>query len=419
MVSERKKGDRVDLDPGNGEGIGSLGKGEEKDGVFVNSSTEKAQVSTIAALTMVHFIADFYTGFINPLIPVFVDHFSLTLTQVGWIAGVNRFLAFVVQPPIGYLADRYRTRFFILGGPLIVIVFTSLLGWAPNFPALLCFVALGSVGSSMFHPTIAGMISTYAGRHVGFSMSVFNMGGTLAFGVGPLFISWYVSRYGISQMHWVMGIGLPVMAFLALHLPFPKCEGLSKMGLMGALREVFGDVWKSILIIWIIMTLRAFVSQSLLTYLPVYYAQKGYSLLSIGMVVSFFTISGAVSGLLAGKLSDRFGYRPIFWVTHVATPGCILMMLYLPAQWLYVTTCMTGFFALAILPVGLALAQELAPKGKSMASSLMMGLALGTGGILTPITGKLADMFGILTVMNWVALAPLAALALVMLLPKR
>jgi hypothetical protein len=48
-------------------------------------------------LTLVHFTGDFHTSFINPLFPVFVDKFGLTLTQIGIIAGVVDLLAFVIQ----------------------------------------------------------------------------------------------------------------------------------------------------------------------------------------------------------------------------------------------------------------------------------------------------------------------------------
>jgi len=96
--------------------------------------------------------------------------------------------------------------------------------------------------------------------------------------------------------------------------------------------------------IWMIMALRAFVSQSILTYLPVHYARLGYSLVSIGGVISAFTIAGAISGLIAGHLSDRIGHKPIFYTTHVITPICILLMLHLPGPWIYISSFLTGFF---------------------------------------------------------------------------
>ncbi len=372
----------------------------------------------IFALTLVHFTGDFYSSFLNPLMPAFVDHFGLTLTQVGIITGISRFLAFVVQPPIGYIADHYKTRVFILGGPFLVITLTSLMGIAPTFWILILLVAVGSIGSSMFHPSVAGMISTYSGRNLGFSLSVFNMGGTLAFGVGPMFITWFVATYGLQSMPVTMIPGLITMIYLYVIVPSPKCEGLKDFGLIGSLREVFGAVWKPILMIWLIMASRAFVSQSLLTYLPVHYARQGHSLVSIGGVVSLFTIAGAFSGLIAGHLSDRIGFKPVFYGAHLLTTPAIYLMMHTSGTWLYLHAFITGCFALATLPLGVALAQKLAPKGKSMASSLMMGFALGTGGVMTPITGKLADIFSIAPVLNVIAVVPVLTMVLIYLLPE-
>jgi len=64
------------------------------------------------------------------------------------------------------------------------------------------------------------------------------------------------------------------------------------------------------------------------------------------------------------------------------------------------------------------MAQKLAPGGKSMASSLMMGLAWGIGGVLIPIAGKLCDIFGIKPVLSIIALVPFITLWLIRLLPK-
>jgi len=135
-------------------------------------------------------------------------------------------------------------------------------------------------------------------------------------------------------------------------------------------------------------------------------------------VVSLFTIAGAFSGLIAGHLSDRIGFKPGFYGAHLLTTPAIYVMLNVPGNWLYLNTFITGAFALATLPLGVALAQKLAPKGKSMASSLMMGFAIGTGGVMTPITGKLADMFSIAPVLNVIAILPVLTIALIYLLPK-
>ncbi len=373
----------------------------------------------IFSLTLVHFIGDFYASFVNPLLPLFADRFFLTLTEVGLITGISRILAFVVQPSVGYIADRYRRRIFVLGGPLLVILFIPLTGVAPSFLILLLFISLGSTGQSMFHPPCAGIVSTYSGRHLGLSMSVFILGGTLAFGIGPLFITSYVQSYGLDATPLTMVIGLAVMAFLFMTVPNPGREGFVTLGFIGSIKEVLGGVWKSIVLIWLVMVLRAFVGQSFLTFVPILYAKENYSLVSIGTIVSLFTVGGAISGLLAGHLSDRIGYKPIFFVSYILSALCLYLLLIVPGDWVYLSAFFAGFMVLASLPLGVAMAQELAPGGRSMVSSFMMGLAFGAGGMMTPLTGRLADIFSIRSALACVAIVPLLATGFIALFPGK
>jgi FSR family fosmidomycin resistance protein-like MFS transporter len=381
--------------------------------------TMGANSKVIFALSLVHFTGDFYAAFLTPLLPLFVDKLGLTLTQVGLLAGISRFLAFVVQPSAGYVADHYHTRIFILGGPLLATVFMPLIGVAPSYVVLLFFVSMGSIGVSMFHPPAAGMVSQYAGSRFGLSMALFNLGGTLSFGLGPIFIAFFVHYWGLESSPVTMVFGLVLMAFLYKIVPVPTTEGLGNLGFMGSIKEAFGEVWKPIFILWAVMVLRSFVGQVYMTFLPIYYAHEGFSLLSIGTIVSIFTVAGALSGVAAGHFSDRFGFKPIFFLSHgIATP-CLYLLLLLPGDWAYASAFLAGFFVMASLPLGVTMAQEIAPKGKSMVSSLMMGLAWGTGGMMTPLAGKLADLFSIRPVLAALAVIPLLSVGLIAMLPER
>lgn len=378
----------------------------------------KPNSKIIFALSLVHFTGDFYASFLNPLLPLFVDKLGLTLAQVGFLTGFNRFLAFVVQPSAGYIADHYKTRFFVLGGPLLAAVFMSLIGVAPSYLMLVLFVSLGSVGVSMFHPTSAGMVSQYSGPHLGRAMSLFNLGGTLAFGLGPIFIASFVHASSLECSPYAMIFGLALVAVLYKVVPLPSSEGLGRLGFIGSIKEVFGAVWKPIFLIWAIMVLRSFSGQAFMTFLPIYYNHQGFSIPAIGAIISIFTVAGALSGVLAGHLSDRVGSRPVFFASHaLATPSLVLLLI-LPGQWSYAGAFLAGFFVMASLPLGVTMAQELAPKGKSMVSSLMMGLAWGVGGMMTPLAGKMADVFSIRPVLAVLAIVPFMTLALIAMLPK-
>lgn len=381
------------------------------------TSPAKANIRVLFALTLVHFTGDFYSAFTSPLFPLFVEKMGLSLTQVGLIAGINRFLAFIVQPMAGYYSDRYETRIFVLMGLLMPVVFIPLSGIATGFWTLLLAVALGSVGSSMFHPSVTGMVPLYSGGNAGFAMSVFNTGGTLAFGVGPLFVTWYAARYGLSALPVTMVLGLSVFVYVYFAVPQPQSEGMRHLGFFGAVRESLGDAWKIIALIWVVMFLRALVGQSFLTFMPVLYVQKGFSIVSAGLIFSLFTMAGTASGLLAGHFSDRIGFKPVFLFSHAVMAPILYLFLKMEGGWVYLGAILSGAAVLASLPIGVVMAQTLAPRGRSMVASLMMGFAYGLGGMLSPVVGKLADLSSIQTVLTWITVIPLATLPIIACFP--
>ena len=380
--------------------------------------TLKTQWKILIALSLVHFSGDFYSSFVSPLFPVFMDKMGLSLAQVGLLAGVSRFLMFIVQPMSGYWADRHPSRSFILIGLIMPIFFIPLAGLTTGFYGLMFCIVIGSTGSSLFHPPVTGMVPLYAGRKLGLAMSIYNTAGTLAFSVGPIFITWYVTRFGLRAMPVTMAIGLLVWIYFYWVIPKPQGDGMAQYGFLETLRQTLGNVWQPILLIWIVMVLRALVGQSLMTFMPVLWVQRGHTIVSAGVLFSIFTFSGTVAGVLCGHLSDRMGYKRLLWITHGFMTPFLLMFLLAPGKWVYPATILAGGFNMASLPLGVVMAQKIAPKGRSMVASLMMGLAFGTGGIVSPIVGKLGDMFTIQSVLMVLVCIPVLSLIPIYLIPE-
>jgi FSR family fosmidomycin resistance protein-like MFS transporter len=236
----------------------------------------------------------------------------------------------------------------------------------------------------------------------------------LAFSLGPVFIAWFVVTFGLSAMPLTMLIGFCALIYLFYTVPVPESEGFKYLGFIGSIKETLGHVWKPLVLIWIIMVVRASIGQSFLTFIPVLLSERGYSLISIGLITSIFIIAGTVSGLAAGFLSDRIEFKKIFYAAHVMMLPALLFFLRASGNWVYVGAALSGFFVLATLPIGVVMAQKLAPKGRSMVASLMMGFAYGLGGALT---GKLSDIYSIPTVLFYVSFVPLAKIVLIYFLP--
>ena len=382
------------------------------------TDTTPINKKAIFALFLIHFIGDFFQSFIRPLLPVLADKFDLNLTQVGMITGLATFMAFLIQPFFGYLADRYRTRLILVVGSFAGAICIPLVGIAPYFWLVLLLIGLGSISSAIYHPTAAGMVSVYAGRRTGLAMSVFGLGGTLGFTLGPIVCSGYVTLMGLQRLPVLTAFGVVVFGVLFIMIPAAGAAGYSRSDFFGSLQESLGEVWKPVLLIWSIACSRAFVEQALLTFIPVLTAAEGHSLVAVGSILSLFTVGGSVSAIVCGHLVDRVGFRPIYFFSLAFSSPCILLFIHAADWQVYPFAFLSGFLLLATLFPAVALAQKVAPKGRSLVSSIVMGLALGTAGLLMPFTGRLADAFGIRAVLYCAALIPLAALVGVRYLPE-
>ena len=77
-----------------------------------------------------------------------------------------------------------------------------------------------------------------------------------------------------------------------------------------------------------------------------------------------------------------------------------------------------GFFLPSTLPVNITFAHQIAPVSAATVSSLMMGVAWGTGGFCVPLIGALADRIGIEHALTLMAFLPLAGALCALPLPR-
>jgi MFS transporter, FSR family, fosmidomycin resistance protein len=372
----------------------------------------------VFALFLVHFTGDFYLSFVRPLLPVLAVKFSLNLAQVGMITAVSTLMAFLIQPVFGIMADLYRPRQILLISSLVGAVCIPLVGVVPAFGFVLLLIGLGSIGSAVYHPTAAGMVSVYAGQHAGFSMSLFGLGGTLGFTLGPMVVAWFVMVYGLDRLPMTTIFGLLVFLCLMALLPPTESEVAKKKESLRDIGKEIGKVWKPVALIWILAVSRGFVEQAGQTFIPMLYANEGHTLVSVGAIISLFTIGGALSALICGHLVDRIGFRPVYYLSFALSSPFLLLFIHSAGWWVYILSFISGFLMLATLFPGVVLAQQIAPNNRSLVSSIVMGFALGTSGVLMPLAGRLADAFGIRPVLSVIAMIPLAALIAVRFLPE-
>jgi FSR family fosmidomycin resistance protein-like MFS transporter len=347
------------------------------------------------AVALAHGINDSYSAFLHPLLPRLMAELGLTITLAATLTTTLSLAASLLQPAMGAAADRYGPRLFLVSGPLLSAVFLSLIGFAPNFGSLLCLLALGGLGSALFHPPAASVAAGVAhGGGSGARMSVFSFGGALGFAAGPLVAVALVGRLGLRGLALAMLPALVIMPLLLRFLPARQTAPSAPAGVSfaGALRSLRGPLG----LLFLISTIAAFVQRVFLTLQPIAIASAGGSEALGASTLSTYLVAQAAGSLVGGLLADRFERgRVLFWITALAVPTHLLAVA-LPAGTAPAlsATAVAGLLNMALLPPLVVMAQEASPHGAATSAGIIMGLAWAAGSILMIGAGALGDVVG-------------------------
>ena len=137
------------------------------------------------------------------------------------------------------------------------------------------------------------------------------------------------------------------------------------------------------------------------------------------MLLTVFLVGGAASGLYGGHLSDRIGRRRVMIASMLLFPFFMSFMLMSSGLWLWVLAGASGAALLASFSVTTVLAQELLPGHVGLASGLVLGLAFGTGGVGTALSGYIADMIGLYQALWFLTFVPILGALLTALIKER
>jgi len=151
--------------------------------------------------------------------------------------------------------------------------------------------------------------------------------------------------------------------------------------------------------------------------MPVLLTRRGVSVGAAGAMAAVYLACTSAGGFFGGSMADRWGARRvIIWSLVIAVPFLAVAPMLPPGLFLPVL-CLGGFLLQSTLPVNVTLGQTLAPVSAATVSSLMMGFAWGTGGLMVSPIGLLADRIGIEPALILVAVLPLGAALLALPLP--
>lgn len=393
-------------------------------------AVERSSVNrrVLAQLSYGHFATDLSQGALPALLPLFKSQYHLSYTEVGIVVLIANISSSVIQPAFGVLSDRVRMRWLMPLGALMAGTGIVLAVTASHFAVMIAMIFLCGLGVAAFHPEgykFAGLASG-AGRATG--MSYFSVGGNLGFGFGPAAASVALHFAGPRGILYVLAFSVSA-AVLLWQVASPRrrdqLEGEWRPDAAGAAVRgrpaappTSGAARTMLALLVAFVILRSWVSVGQSSFIPLYFTGvRHLTPTYAGIMVSLFLGAGSIGTLLGAIAADRWGRRRMLIVSMIVLPPLLWVMPRAVGPVAMAAALVAGMAAVSTFVVVMVMAQAVIPERIGLISGLIIGFAVGTGGVGTTFLGVIADHWGVLRALDMTALLPLPALVIALLLP--
>jgi FSR family fosmidomycin resistance protein-like MFS transporter len=369
----------------------------------------------LTVLSMGHLVNDLYGTVLPPLYPILMRLYGLSYSLVGVYAAAYLISSAILQPFFGHVFDRLRPRAMLPLSVLIGGLGVGLLGLVRNYGlSLLCTAAAGT-GSAIFHP-VASAYSSYESRRRGLYFSIFMIAGRVGALSAPFLILFLVGALGFE------GLLLLIIPALALQYFLLKVESGEQVMPNGA-----GETGQEPLTRPSVRSVAVLTGLVAVGGVGAHVAANGVtsfiSLLSVSrglgqefggllLTVHFF---GAILGVpVFGWLSDVRGRYVVTLLVIGLASSLLTLLPIVDPIWMLLIVTFQGACFVSMTTLLILIMHEIMPERKGLATSIIYGVALGGGGLSTPLIGYVIDLGGfftgylVLALTGLISVAPLA-----------
>ena len=338
-----------------------------------------------------------------------------TTTALVGLAGA--ILSILIQPTVGYISDFAVTRWgrrkpFIVVGSLLDVLFLLGIAYSNTLLALAAFVALLSVSTNIARGPFQGYVpDLVAEKQVGLASALVGMMQIVGNVTGVLLATFAVQAGSMPiALIAVAVVELVTMASVVLRVgnglpPRPR-EGRSWVRIARATWAT--DILREHSYLWLLASRFLFLTAGgILFNLAVQYLSQVHGLpqdeaagaqrtMSILIVIAIVIVS-----VPAGRLSDRFGRKPVIYVGCAI--GAVAMLLGALAPNLavaYLAALLYGIGGGVFIAVDWALMTDIIPRASSgrymglsnVATGASSPVSVAVGGIIADIVNRAAGM---------------------------
>jgi len=352
------------------------------------------------------------------ILPLLILQHSYSYLEAGILVTAFNMVSSFAQPVFGILSDK-RGLIVPLGAVLFTsALFVSLMGVANSYLLLILCSALSALGHACFHPSALSIVSRLCtDQNRGKLTSYFVVGGNIGYAIGPVVAGLVVTLFGLQGLLLLI---IPAgITALVINRVVPQSLFVKPDTKTGGVADTNDEPvsYRPFSILLGATVLRSWAIFVSITFFPTYLVTRGYDLVAAGLLLSIMLIVGVAGQIVGGHISDRYGRREYMiagllcgippFLVFMATDG----LLSLAAMFVF------GFLVWSTFSVSVAMSHEMLPGRIGLASGMMLGLAIGVGGIGVAINGIIADMYSLELALFVLAIPLFCAAVLMLFLP--
>lgn len=360
-----------------------------------------------------HLLNDMIQSVVPAIYPILKDEYNLSFVQIGIITLVFQLTSSLLQPVVGWYADKHPRPYSLACGMVSTLIGLCLLSIANSFLFVLLSVAIIGCGSSVFHPEASRVAQMASGGRKSLAQSIFQVGGNGGSAFGPLVAALIVLPFGQSAIGWFSILAL--LAILVLYrvgrwYSVRIREGLARR-VQSASKSVLlpkSVVRKSLAILVILIFSKYFYIACMTNYFTFFLIEKfSVSIQHSQFYLFAFLGALAVGTVVGGILGDKYGRKyVILWSIFGAAPFTLLLP-YVDLWLTIVLSILAGFIIASAFSAILVYATDLMPDKVGMIAGIFFGLMFGIGGLGSALFGWMADYTGIEFVFRVSTILPL------------
>jgi FSR family fosmidomycin resistance protein-like MFS transporter len=249
-------------------------------------------------------------------------------------------------------------------------------------------------------------------------MSIFSVGGNTGFALGPVLVTPAVLALGLGGAALVALLPVAVAVLVTRELPRLHAHRTSGVHEDAAAASGEPDRWGPFSRLGGAVALRSGVYFGLQSFVPVWFVHRfGASEATGNAALTVMLVAGVIGTLAGGRMVDRIGPRAVLLGSIGAQVPLLVAFVLSRGALAIVLLGAIGFVTIMSFSVTVVMGQQYLPHRLGIASGVMLGTAIGVGGLAAALLGALADAAGLSAVMWTVAALPVPAFALALSLP--